>query len=217
MPVPKVTSSALAPAIGDPTNPFEAAAPAPLPILPSKTLEGLAQLASAETPTPAFEEMAVPAPPSRGPMPLTPRNLDPGPAPDVLRVRPSSAQRAMPAPSPPRPALAQPSVRANPPPTPVVARPGPEPAASLPVNGKVVQLGAFRDRDVAEKALAAWRGTVPAVFQSAAAPIIVAAELGAKGTYYRIRIAGFADSRKAGDFCAAFRGGGRDCFVVQEP
>ncbi len=165
---------------------------------------------------PPFEEMAVPVSTLRGPMPLTPRNLDVGPAPDVLRVRPASAQRSMPAPSFPPPS-ARTSPRANSPPTPVVARPGPEAAPSLPVSGKVVQLGAFRDRDVAEKVLAAWRGVVPGVFQGVGAPNIVMADLGAKGIYYRIRIAGFSDSRKAGDFCAAFRGGGRDCFVVQEP
>ena len=122
----------------------------------------------------------------------------------------------MPAPSFPPPS-ARSSPRANPPPIPVVAWPGPEAAPSLQVSGKVVQLGAFRDRDVAQQALAEWRGAVPAIFQGVAAPNIVMADLGAKGTYYRIRIAGFSDSRKAGDFCAAYRGGGRDCFVVPEP
>lgn len=122
----------------------------------------------------------------------------------------------MPAPSFP-PLFARSSPTANPPPPPVVARPGPEAAPSLQVSGKVVQLGAFRDPDVAEKALAEWRGAVPAMFQGVVAPNIVIGDLGAKGTYYRIRIAGFSNSRKAGDFCAAFRGGGRDCFVVPEP
>jgi hypothetical protein len=81
-------------------------------------------------------------------------------------------------------------------------------------GGKVVQLGAFKVRAEADKALANWRREVPALFGRIAAPDIVTADLGAKGIFYRVRVSGFADSREASKFCGEYKGPGRDCYVV---
>jgi hypothetical protein len=101
------------------------------------------------------------------------------------------------------------------------SRPAPPPraqpaslAAAPSVGGREVQLGAFRDRAVAERALRQWQSQVPGLFGDGAQPNIQLADLGPRGTFYRVRIAGFGDSRKAANFCAAFKGTGRDCYVV---
>jgi cell division septation protein DedD len=141
---------------------------------------------------------------------LTPRNLDTGPAPAstpaTFRVAPRSAPppAAAPAPAPIPASLpkAQPLPKAAP------------EAAAAPLGGKIVQLGAFRSRAEAEKALGNWRRDVASLFQRVAEPAIVTGDLGEKGVFYRVRVPGFADSRKASEFCGEYKGPGRDCYVV---
>lgn len=155
---------------------------------------------------PAFEEMAEPeaapapttfvAPPAKSaPLALTPRNLDYGSA----RGTPTAFQA--PAPVSPRP-------------VPNASTSVSLPPAAAPLGGKIVQLGAFRSPGEAEKALGNWRRDVPAAFARVAEPAIVAADLGEKGVFYRVRVPGFADSRRASEFCGEYRGPGRDCYVV---
>ena len=187
---------------------------------------GLAESAQVSELTSQFEEMAEPEPikgsmppPARTsrlqPLALTPRYLDTGPAPAAL-THSVSAFRTVPRTSPPPPVLA------SPPKAPLVTISNPttgsvvqkSEAATAPLGGKIVQLGAYRSRTEAEKAFSAWRREIPALLAGAADPTIVTADLGDKGIYYRIRVGGFADSRKAGGFCSEFKGGGRDCFVV---
>jgi hypothetical protein len=155
---------------------------------------------------PAFEEMAQP---------------EPGPASQVSSVAPPQAPRAAGRPialtprtagSAPAPVSVSPTVRVA-----LPVAPQERPAVVAPtakIEGKVVQLGAFRSRAEAEKALADWKAQVPALFAQAGPPTIMAADLGEKGTYHRVRVAGFSDSRKAGEFCGEYKGGGRDCYVV---
>ena len=91
----------------------------------------------------------------------------------------------------------------------------PERASAAPLTGgRLVQLGAFRSPTEAEKALGNWRRDVPAIFAGVAEPAIVAADLGEKGVFYRVRVPGFADSRRASEFCGEYKGPGRDCYVV---
>lgn len=156
---------------------------------------------------PAFEEMAEPATEPRptaplaksAPLPLTPRTLNYGTA-AAGRGTPAAFQAPTPRPLP----AAAPSM------------PAPTPASLPPaaVGGRMVQLGAFRSPAEAEKALGNWRRDVPAVFARVAEPAIVAADLGDKGVFYRVRVPGFADSRRASEFCGEYKGPGRDCYVV---
>ena len=154
-------------------------------------------------PQPAFEEMAEPdgaatdtsasrLKPGTGPLALTPRNLDPGlppPSSPAVRTVPTAFQTL-----------------------PMAARAAPASAAASS-GGKAVQIGAFRSRAEAEKALGNWRREAAAL-QRVAEPTIVAADLGEKGIYYRVRVGGFSDSRKAGEFCGEYKAPGRDCYVV---
>jgi hypothetical protein len=190
------------------TKPPAAPAPPAMPV-PRVTASPLQQVAQA-TPQPAFEEMAVPAPgPKTTPLALTPRNLDTGPAaPATFRVAPRSAQPPVAAPAPVLAPIPASLPKAQP-----IPKAPPE-ASAAPLGGKVVQLGAFRSRAEAEKALGNWRRDVPALFQRISEPAIVTADLGEKGVFYRVRVPGFADSRRASEFCREYKGPGRDCYVV---
>ena len=161
---------------------------------------------------PASEEMAEPATEPRptaplaksAPLPLTPRTLNYGSA-VAGRGTPAAFQAPTPAPVSRQTPAAAPRM---PTPTPASL----PPAAVL--GGRMVQLGAFRSPAEAEKALGNWRRDVPAVFARVAEPAIVAADLGEKGVFYRVRVPGFADSRRASEFCGEYKGPGRDCYVV---
>jgi hypothetical protein len=188
------------------SNPFDA------PIFP-----GLPILAIG--PTPAAPSAAPPALPAatdvRKVTAVKPIPLEPGG---------EMAVPLMPVPSP-MPAAAAPLPRPLPPSVPVL-RPTPAAVPAVPAvpraspppatGGRMVQIGAFRERVVAERALAEWRAQVPNLFRPGTEPVIQFADLGARGTFYRVRLAGFGDSRAALDFCGAFKGSGRDCYVVPE-
>jgi hypothetical protein len=202
----------------DRTNPFDA------PIFP-----GLPIISMDAAPRPA---LAVP-PPAPAPQEIRKVNLvkpiplEPGGEmavpvimPPAARSTPAPLPMAAPTPLSPRGMPAPPQearpvpVAAVPPP---IARPAPPlPVAAAPNGsaGRMVQIGAFRDRAVAEKALAEWRRQVPAAFGPGLEPSIQFADLGSRGTFYRIRVGGLPDSRAAGDFCNAFKGAGRDCYLV---
>jgi hypothetical protein len=192
-----------------------APAPPAMPV-PRVTAAPLQQVAQTIR-QPAFEEMAVPVPsgrePASAPLALTPRNLNraapPSGIPTTFRVAPrrTQPQAVIPAPAP---AAATP---ASLPVIPPKAKAAPE-ASAAPLVGRIVQLGAFRSRSEAEKALRNWRSAVPALFQRVAEPAIVTADLGEKGIFHRVRVPGFADSRKASEFCGEYKGAGRDCYVV---
>ena len=152
-----------------------------------------------------------PAPTAREILPITamkPIPLEPGGemAEPVASEPPSASVQPRPVPPPsPRP------IPAGLPSLPKI------PAAAPPGGGRMVQIGAFRDPKVAERALQDWRAQVPSLFSSPLEPTVQLADLGAKGIFYRVRVGGFGDSRTAADFCAAFKGVGRDCFVVPLP
>ena len=178
------------------------------PSKPQQQVEPLAQ--------PAFEEMAVPEPVTKPlarttPLPLIPRNLDasaaalPSPRSEPATFR--TAPRTVQPPLPPKAARSPASIV-----EPAVPKASSEVGSIIP--GKLVQLGAFRSRVEAEKALANWKSQVPGAFAHVAAPAIVTVDLGEKGTFYRVRVPGFADSGKASEFCGEYKGPGRDCYVV---
>jgi Tfp pilus assembly protein PilF len=48
---------------------------------------------------------------------------------------------------------------------------------------------------------------------SSMTPVVVRADLGAKGIYYRVRFSGFEDQKSAGKSCAKLKAGGVQCFV----
>tara|TARA_R110000868_G_scaffold57591_8_gene177885 strand:- start:4974 stop:5846 length:873 start_codon:yes stop_codon:yes gene_type:complete len=138
-------------------------------------------------------------------------DVTPRQAPDRPVQRQPEAQ-----PQPAAPRAAEPETR--PAPTPRQAEPAPAPAAAgLTVNTAgdwVVQIGSFRSQGDAE---AAWV-TFQTRFSSIApgvGPDVVAAEIPDRGTYHRLRIAGFNSRDDAVSYCARLQQGGQDCLVAR--
>jgi len=100
-----------------------------------------------------------------------------------------------------------------------IAKPQPKPVAKpvtkpVTVEGKfVVQIGSFRSE---QQALATWdtlTKRLPLILGKTTADV-QRADLGAKGIYYRLRAAAFADRASANIFCGQLKSKGQDCIVV---
>lgn len=139
---------------------------------------------------------------------------------------PAAAPAAVPS-TPAAPATAEVSAAAAPQaaePAPVAAAPTTPaeeaaPAAATPKPAKlasggawVVQISALRDEKSAHAAWSKLTKRFPAVLGGHALNI-EKADLGAKGTYYRVRAAGFASKSAAQSACAKLKAGGQDCMV----
>jgi len=94
------------------------------------------------------------------------------------------------------------------------AKPAPAPAMSGAANGKhLLQLGAFRSQLEAEKH---WTQAHAANAELANRSYsIVQADMGAKGTYYRLRVGGFASADDANKTCASLKAHKQPCFYVK--
>lgn len=163
---------------------------------------------------------AVPAPAPKREVAATPTPrpaVTPAPAPKpVAKPKPTPVQVAVA--TPPRPPQVTP-VKAPvltptplPPPTQVAsvepkAAPAPAPAPARPSSGGIAaQLGSFQTRASADTALARYRAS------GLTGPVsVVAADLGAKGTWYRIRATGFDSRSEVDSFCAKARSAGAQC------
>lgn len=178
-------SGASAPALEvQPTSPAEA---------PALTDGSAAPAAVAPVPTPA------PTPPPRQVTSATPTK----PAATTATVKP-----AAPAPAPkPVPVITKVATPAKAP-APAAPKPVsvPVPASAAASAGFAAQLGSFRDKASADKALAGFRAS------GLSGPVsIVAADLGAKGTWYRIRATGFESRSEVEVFCGKARSAGAQC------
>lgn len=86
-------------------------------------------------------------------------------------------------------------------------------AAAADASGSKIQLGAYRSE---KEALDAWdkmHKAQPAL--EGKQPLVVKADLGAKGIYYRLRVGGFSDSAAAKLFCGKMTGG-QPCIPVAD-
>lgn len=183
-------SGASAPALEvQPTIPAEApmltdgsAAPAAVaPALAPAVVAPPRQVAAATTKPAATTAAVKPATPA----PAT------KPAPVVTRTAtPVKAPAKAPAPAAPK----------------AVPVPVPVPAAAAASAGFAAQLGSFKDKASADTALARFRAS------GLSGPVsIVAADLGAKGTWYRIRATGFESRSEVDVFCGKARNAGAQC------
>jgi len=177
-------SGASAPALEvQPTSPAEA------PMLTDGSAAP-AVVAPAPAPAPAA------APPPRQVAAATPKSVATTPA-----VKP-----ATPAPvTKPAPVVTK---TATPPkaPAPAVPKAVPAPASTSASTGFAAQLGSFKDKASADTALARFRAS------GLSGPVsIVAADLGEKGTWYRIRATGFESRSEVEVFCGKARSAGAQC------
>jgi hypothetical protein len=98
--------------------------------------------------------------------------------------------------------------------SPPVQQPAVTPSASN-VNGAfLVQVASFRSEADAMDAWQAFSAALPDLALGRA-PVIQEADLGERGTYYRLRIAGFDQRNDAVTYCSALQDRGRDCLVAR--
>lgn len=112
------------------------------------------------------------------------------------------------------PAPAPAPVKSEPKPAPVPAPVATESTPAPVGSGERVQLGAFRSNAEAEKH---WQKVAKANgdLLGGKPHQVVRADLGDKGVFYRLRVAGFADAQAAKALCKALSARGQGCFVVQ--
>ena len=95
-------------------------------------------------------------------------------------------------------------------PVPVAAKPvAAKPAAS---GAYVLQIGAYKSQADADAAWKAYKSKHAALL-SGYSPDVQQAELGEKGTWYRLRIAGFGDKDGASATCDRLKADGGNCFL----
>jgi outer membrane biosynthesis protein TonB len=172
-----------------PATPAVAATPAaatPAPVVPPPRKEVVAS-------TPAPKPQPVAKPPAPKPPQQVAAVSQPRPTP-----APAPAKVATPAPTP-APAASEPAAAPKAASTPA---PAPRPSGS----GIAAQLGSFQTRAAADVALARYRAS------GLSGPVsVVAADLGAKGTWYRIRATGFDTRSEVDVFCSKARSAGAQC------
>lgn len=151
---------------------------------PPKSVAALIQQANSEAPKAATAPKA--APPAAKPVPT------PAPA-----AQATGAPRSL-----------------APPPSQMAAATPPKPAASVPASGGgyVLQIGAFKSQ---AEAASAWKSyqAKHAALLSGYSDNIQQADLGEKGTWYRLRVGGFADKEVATALCDRLKADGGACML----
>jgi len=173
-----------------------------------------------ETPAPAAPAQVAQAPESTAPPEPADADADanvPGAAEETPELR-ASAEPAEPAPAEaPAASESAPTSITPPAPQPEAAAPAAaEPAAPAPAAASggayVVQIMALREEGAAKTAWATLQKKHPAILGGHALDI-EKADLGDKGTYYRVRAAGFETKADAQSACSSLKSAGQDCLV----
>jgi cell division protein FtsN len=178
-----------------PAPPQQAAKPAPPPVPAAQPAPAPAQQAAASRPAPAPAAAPKPVPPP----PVTRQSVTP-----TTPAAPATAGAATGAPR------TLPGVGAN---VAAATPPKPAPAAATPAAGAyVLQIGAFKSQAEAD---AAWRAysSRHASLLKGYGPNVQQVDLGEKGTWYRLRIAGFADRDVASALCDRLKADSGACFL----
>jgi len=177
-----------------PAPTMTAAAPKPAPVI--------------ATPSPAAK---VEAPPAKPAAPVKMAAATPAPAPKPAPVVQTPAPKAA-------PVSVQPSVpltQASAPPRQLAANAPPAPVAqtAAPTSGAyVLQIGAYKSQADADTAWNAYKAKHAALL-AGYAPNVLQANLGDKGTWYRLRIAGFSSKDVASALCDRLKADGGGCFL----
>jgi len=177
--------------------------------------------AKAEPPkaAPAATPAAAPAPTQMAAATPVPKPATPAPAPKPAMSAPKPAAATTQPAQPVGPATAPPrslSAATAAPPAPAPVKPA---AASVPVttqaaaSGSVVlQIGAYKSQADANTAWTIYKSKHGALL-SGYSPDVQQADLGEKGTWYRLRIAGFPSRDVASALCDRLKADGGTCFL----
>jgi hypothetical protein len=162
--------------------------PSPAPVTPAKT----------QAPAPVKVAAAAPAP-------------KPVPAMKPSQLPPQPAAPVGPATAPPR-ALATAAAPAPAAPKPVPAAAPPAASASPATGAVVLQIGAYKSQADADAAWTTYKAKHASLL-AGYAPDVRQADLGEKGTWYRLRIAGFPSKDVASALCDRLKADGGGCFL----
>jgi hypothetical protein len=198
-PAPQQTVAAPPPVQPAPAKPEPAPAnPAPQPVM------------AAPKPAPAPPTVAKVTPP---PSAAKPAATTPAPKATAAPAPKSVAaliQQANGAPSPaPAAATGAPRQLGNP------VAPAPKPVAAAPATGgaAVLQIGAYKSQADADAAWKAYKAKHPVA--AGYTEDVRQVYLGEKGTWYRLRMAGFSDKDAASATCAKLKAEGGDCMLAK--
>lgn len=183
---------------------------------PAETAEAPTTAPVAETPAePAAPEATVPGGEEAAETPPDMRASAEPAAPESKASEPAAAEERGPtsitppaaAPEPAKPAEAAPQQTA-------AAEPAAPAPAATPASGGayVVQIMALREEGAAKTAWAALQKKHPAILGGHALDV-EKADLGDKGTFYRVRAAGFETKAAAQSACSSLKSAGQDCLV----
>ncbi|MES2471979.1 MAG: SPOR domain-containing protein [Pseudomonadota bacterium] len=207
-------------------QPVDAAKPAPVAATPAPVAEAPnpAPVTAAPKPAPA----AATPPPAAAPKPVAsvaapkPAAALPKPAAAPPKTVASLIQQSQTTPPATRPAITAPAgpatgapralTAATAPATPAPAAPVAATPAAAPSGAYVLQIGAFKTQAEADSAWRAYRGKHAALL-TGYSPDVRQVELGEKGTWYRLRIAGFNDREVASALCDRLKADGGGCFL----
>jgi cell division protein FtsN len=190
------------------------AAPTKPAVLAQKTARPLPK-PSAKTTRPAPPRVATAAPRTTAPpssLALTPKPAAPAVKPAPIAPEPTPIVPKTAPQTPKSTAVITPARRTvtfNPPATKTVAAAEPEAHA----GGFVLQIGSYKSEAEANTSWQAYKVAHPAV--AGYAPDVRRAELGAKGTWYRLRVGPFASLSEANAACAKLKASGGNCFPAK--
>lgn len=200
----------------DDALPVDAAQPAPAPAAPVAQAPAPAAAAPAPVAAPKPVASAVTPPPAAAPKPAATAPVKPAATPPKTLAGLIQQSQATPPPAA-RPATPAPATAATGAPrtlTPAPAAAAPKPAAAPAAasGAYVLQIGAFKSQAEADAAWRAYRGKHAALL-TGYSPDVRQVELGEKGTWYRLRIAGFNDREVASALCDRLKADGGGCFL----
>lgn len=117
------------------------------------------------------------------------------------------------APDIPTPKATEKPVKAKPKPVaPKPAKPVKSLPSAVPTGEFIVQVSSTRDAAQAKAQYAALAKRFPDLF-AGHEPMVQRADLGARGIFFRLGVAGFATRKAAQDFCTTLKSRGQDCLV----
>jgi hypothetical protein len=206
-----------------PAPPDDDAAPAATPAPAAASPPPATKPALTEAPAPPAKTAAAPvAPVPAMPAPAAPAKVAaatpaPKPAPALKASQLPPAAPIGPATAPPR-TLNTASAPAAAPPAPKPVTPAPAPvsapaaAAPLPAGASILQIGAYKSQADADRAWATYKAKHASLL-AGYSPDVKQVDLGEKGTWFRLRIAGFPSKDVASGLCDRLKADGGSCFL----
>ena len=162
-------------------------------------------------------QAAAPKPAAKSPPPALKPTTSGAPAPKTMDalIRQAENLPAKPAPAAAAPAGGPASGAPRQLGNPVPVTPAPKPATAAPAasGGSVLQIGAYKSQADADTAWKAYKAKHP--LAAGYSEDVAKVDLGEKGTWYRLRMAGFGDKDQASATCAKLKAEGGDCMLAK--